>query len=98
MKVATIPVGYADGYSRLFSNKADVLIGGRRCRVLGNVTMDMTMVDVTGVPAAAVGSDVVLIGRQGGEEITACELAEKAGTITYEILTGISERVPRIYV
>lgn len=98
MKIATIPVGYGDGYIRRFSNKADVLIGGRRCRVLGNVTMDMTMVDVTAVKDAAVGSETVLLGRQGGEEVTAQELAAMAETITYEIVTLISARVPRVYV
>lgn len=98
MKIATIPAGYGDGYVRSFSNRADVLIGGRRCRVLGNVTMDMTMVDVTGVKDAAVGSEAVLLGRQGGEEITAAELADIAGTITYEVVTLITSRVPRVYV
>lgn len=97
MKIATIPAGYGDGYLRRFSNKADVLIDGRRCRVLGNVTMDMTMVDVTGVKDAAVGSEAVLLGRQGGEEVTAAELAGLAGTITYEIVTLITGRVPRVY-
>ena len=98
MKIATIPAGYGDGYLRRFSNKADVLIGGRRCRVLGNVTMDMTMVDVTHVKDAAVGSEAVLLGRQGREEITAAELAAMADTITYEIVTLVSGRVPRVYV
>ncbi len=98
MKIATIPAGYGDGYIRRFSNRADVLIGGRRCRVLGNVTMDMTMVDVTGVKEAAVGSEAVLLGRQGAEEITAAELAGLAGTITYEIVTLVTGRVPRVYV
>lgn len=97
MRIATIPVGYADGYRRAFSNSADVLICGKRCRVTGRVTMDMIMADITDVPEARIGSPVVLLGRQGEEEISAEELAEKAGTITYEILTGISERVPRIY-
>jgi alanine racemase len=97
MKIATIPVGYADGYIRRFSNKAEVLIGGKRCRVLGNVTMDMTMVDVTAVKDAAVGSEAVLLGRQGREEVSAQELADIAGTITYEIVTLISARVPRVY-
>jgi alanine racemase len=97
MKIATIPIGYADGYLRRFSNRADVLIGGRRCHVLGNVTMDMTMVDVTAVKDAAVGSEVVLLGRQGQEEVAASELAELAGTITYEVVTLISARVPRVY-
>ncbi len=98
MKIATIPVGYGDGYIRRFSNRADVLIGGLRCRVLGNVTMDMTMVDVTAVKDAAVGSEAVLLGRQGEQEVTAQELADLADTITYEIVTLISARVPRVYV
>ena len=97
MKIATIPAGYGDGYIRRFSNRADVLIGGKRCRVLGNVTMDMTMVDVTGVKDAAVGAEAVLLGRQGGEEVTARELADIAGTINYEIVTLVTPRVPRIY-
>ncbi len=97
MKIATLPAGYGDGYLRRFSNRAEVLISGRRCRVLGNVTMDMTMVDVTGVKEAAVGSEAVLLGRQGGEEITAAELAGLADTITYEIVTLITPRVPRVY-
>lgn len=98
MKIATLPVGYADGYIRRFSNKADVLIGGRRCRVLGNVTMDMLMVDVTEVKDVSAGTEAVLLGRQGSEEITAGELAGIAGTITYEIFTLISARVPRVYI
>ncbi|HAU90519.1 MAG TPA: hypothetical protein DCW72_10020 [Elusimicrobia bacterium] len=97
MKIATIPAGYGDGYIRRFSNRADVLIGGRRCRVLGNVTMDMTMVDVTGVKDAAVGAEAVLLGRQGAEEVTARELADIAGTISYELVTLITARVPRVY-
>jgi alanine racemase len=97
MKIATLPAGYGDGYLRRFSNRAEVLIAGRRCRVLGNVTMDMTMVDVTGVKEAAVGSEAVLLGRQGAEEITAAELAGLADTITYEIVTLITARVPRVY-
>ncbi|OGR45318.1 MAG: alanine racemase [Elusimicrobia bacterium GWA2_61_42] len=97
LKIATLPVGYADGYLRRFSNRADVLIGGLRCRVLGNVTMDMTMVDVTAVKDAAVGSEAVLLGRQGREEVTAQELAALADTITYEVVTLISGRVPRVY-
>jgi alanine racemase len=98
MKIATIPAGYGDGYVRRFSNRADILVGGLRCRVLGNVTMDMVMADVTAVKDAAVGSEAVLLGRQGGQEVTAQELADLADTITYEIVTLISGRVPRVYV
>ena len=97
MKVATIPVGYGDGYLRALSNKADVLIKGVRCRVLGNITMDMCMVDISAVPDARVGDEVVLIGRQGAEEIRAKELAQKAGTIDYELTTLLMPRVPRFY-
>lgn len=97
MKVATIPVGYGDGYLRTLSHKAEVLIGGQRCRVLGNITMDMCMVDVSALPQVRVGDEVVLIGRQGAEQILARELAERAGTIDYEITTLIALRVPRFY-
>ena len=97
MKVATIPVGYGDGYLRALSNKAEVLIGGKRCPVLGNITMDMCMVDISHVPQARVGDEVVLIGKQGSEQIFARELAEKAGTIDYEITTLLMARVPRFY-
>ena len=97
MKVATLPVGYGDGYMRVLSNKATVLIRGQHCRVLGNVTMDMMMVDVTHVPGVCVGDEVVLVGRQGDEEITLKQLAELAGTIDYELCTQLNARVPRIY-
>jgi alanine racemase len=92
--VATVPVGYADGYPRAASGRADVLIRGRRCRVAGNVTMDQVLVDCGDIEVAA-GDDVTLIGAQGAEEITAWELAEAAGTIAYEIVSRIGERVPR---
>ncbi len=97
MTVATIPVGYGDGYVRGFSNKAFVLVAGRKCPVIGNVTMDMTMVDVTDVRDASVGSEVTLIGRDGDAEISACGLADLAGTIPYEVVTLITARVPRVY-
>lgn len=96
--IATIPVGYADGYSRLLSNKADVLVKGKRCPVAGRVTMDMTMIDVTGVKGVALGDEVVLIGQQGKEQIKADELAKIQDTINYEITCAISPRVPRIVV
>jgi alanine racemase len=95
--VATVPVGYEDGYSRAFSSRADVLIRGRRHRVAGSVTMDQLLVDC-GDHAVAPGDEVVLIGRQGQEEVTAAELASIAGTIAYEIVTDIGPRVPREYV
>ncbi len=99
MRVATISAGYADGYPRSLSNRdAAVLIGGRRCPVLGRVTMDLMMADVTASPEVELGEEVVLIGRQGGEEILAAEVAERAGTIAWEIFTGIGSRVRRLYV
>ena len=97
MKVATLPLGYGDGYLRALSNKADILIRGKRCRVLGNVTMDMLMVDITEAGPVAVGDEAVAVGRQGDEEVTYAELAEKAGTIDYELCTLLMPRVPRIY-
>jgi alanine racemase len=95
--VATVPVGYADGYPRSVSSGAEVLIRGRRCRVAGSVTMDQLMADCGDLPVEA-GDDVVLLGRQGAETVTADELAGHAGTITYEVLTRIGQRVPREYV
>jgi len=96
-RIATIAAGYADGYPRSLANKGQVLLHGRRAPVRGRITMDMTMVDVTDIPEAAPGDEVVLIGRQEGETISAGELASWAGTISYEILCGISHRVKRYY-
>lgn len=97
MRVATIALGYGDGFLRSLSNKAPVLVRGQRCRVLGNITMDMCMVDITDVPGAAVGDEVVAAGRQGQQEIRFDELARLAGTIDYELTTLIMPRVPRFY-
>jgi alanine racemase len=94
--VATVPVGYEDGYPRLLSGRADVLIRGRRRRVAGTVTMDQLLADC-GDEEIAEGDEVVLIGSQGDERITADELAGLIGTIGYEIVTAVSERVPREY-
>jgi len=97
MRIATLAVGYADGYQRHLSNRgAEVLIRGQRCPVLGRVTMDQIMVDVTALPEVEAGEEAVLLGRQGETEIFAAELAQKAGTIAYEIFTGIGRRVERI--
>jgi alanine racemase len=96
-RVATLAVGYADGFPRSLSNKGWVLIHGRRVPVIGRVTMDMTMVDVTDVKDCHVGDDVTLIGTQESGEISANEVAEWTGTIPYEILCGIAPRVYRIY-
>ncbi len=97
MVVGTVAVGYGDGYKRCLSGKADVLVHGHRARQIGTICMDQMMIDLTEIPDAAVGDDVVLLGAQGKESITADELAQKAGTISYEILLSISERVPRVY-
>ncbi len=94
--VATVPVGYADGYSRRLSGGGEVLINGVRLPVAGTVTMDQILVDCGG-EAVQVGDEVALMGRQGSEEITADELASKMGTINYEVVCGVSERVPRRY-
>ena len=100
MLVATLPVGYGDGYHRALSGKAQVLIGGRRCPVLGRVCMDQIMADVTDVEKDQIflGAPVVLLGRQGSEEITAEEVAKWAGTISYEILLAATARVPAVYI
>lgn len=100
MRVATLGAGYGDGYPRHLSGKdADVLIGGTRCRLLGRVTMDQVVVDVSHLgDAVAPGDEAVLIGTQGEEMVSACEVAEKAGTIPWEILTGITGRVERVAV
>jgi alanine racemase len=95
--IATLPIGYADGYSRRLSNIGEVLVRGMRVPVVGRVCMDMCMIDVTDVPGASEGDPVVLIGSQAGERITADDIAKKTGTIAYEVLCGISNRVPRIY-
>lgn len=99
MRVATLSAGYADGYPRHLSNcGVAMLVGGKRCPLLGRVTMDLMVIDVTGVPGAEVGDEVVLMGRQGDEEISATELADLAGTINWEIVTRIGSRVRRVYV
>ena len=96
--IATIPAGYADGYTRLLSGKAEVLIHGQRAKVVGNICMDQCMVDVTDIPSVKVGDEVVLFGTQGSQQISADELADKLGTINYEITCMISRRVPRVYI
>jgi alanine racemase len=97
LRVATLTAGYGDGYLRTGSNRAQVLIRGQRCPVLGRVTMDQMIVDVSSLPAVAVEDEVVLIGRQANDEIRVHELAAWFGTIPWEVLTGITYRVPRIY-
>ena len=94
--IATLPIGYADGWTRLLSGKAEVLIGGRRYPMVGRICMDQAMVDL-GDDETSLGAEAVLIGRQGDEAITADEVAEKLGTINYEVVCMIGDRVPRVY-
>lgn len=99
MRVATLSAGYADGYPRHLSNRgAAVLVRGKRCALLGRVTMDLIMIDVSGIDDVGLGEEVVLMGRQGDEEISCAELAERAETITWEIITRVGTRVPRVFV
>ena len=97
MRVATLTAGYGDGYLRVGSNRAQVLIQGRRCRVLGRITMDQMIADVTGMTGVQMGDEAVLIGRQGPAQISVSEVAEWFGTIPWEVFTNITYRVPRLY-
>lgn len=97
-RVATIPVGYADGYPRNLSNKGSVLIKGQRAPIIGRVCMDQFMVDVTDIPGVAEGDTAVLIGKDGADEITVEETAALAGTFNYEFICLISKRVPRVFI
>ncbi|MCL2496067.1 MAG: alanine racemase [Clostridiales bacterium] len=96
-RIATLPLGYADGVPRLVGNKADVLIHGQRARMVGSVCMDQVMADVTDIPAAQTGDEAVIVGQQGGEMITPEELAAHAQTISDEICTRFGQRLPRVY-
>lgn len=96
--LATVSAGYADGLSRSLSSRGYMLVGGHRVPIVGRVCMDLTLLDVGAVQDAAVGDEVVIIGRQGDQQITADEMATTLDTINYEIVTSITSRVPRIYV
>ena len=95
--IATIPAGYADGYNRLLSNKGRVLVNGKSAPIKGRICMDQFMVDITGIDAKE-WDEVVLLGKQGNDEITADEIADTIGTISYEVLCMVSKRVPRVYI
>lgn len=97
-KIATIPIGYADGYPRNLSNKGYVLIHGKKAPITGRVCMDQLMVDVTDIDHVKEGDEVVLVGRDGDETITVEELAELAGSFNYEFICGLGKRIPRIYI
>lgn len=94
--IATLPVGYADGYTRLLFNKGKVIINGRYAKVIGSICMDQCMVDITEIPEAKVGDEVILLGEDG-VKYDADDMADDIGTISYEVLTMISKRVPRVY-
>jgi len=97
-KIATLPLGYADGFNRLLSNNHHVLVKGKYAPVIGRICMDQTMIDVTDIEGVEVGDDVTIFGNQDGEKIAAEEIAKKLNTIPYEVYCGISRRVPRIYI
>ncbi|HLX53898.1 MAG TPA: alanine racemase, partial [Aquella sp.] len=96
-RIVTVPIGYGDGYRRALSNCGEALIHGHKYRVAGTICMDMLMVDIGPDGVAFVGDEVVLIGKQGANEITLDSVAKKCQTITYEILCGFNERIPRVY-
>ena len=96
-RLATIPVGYGDGLLRSASNRGHVLIRGARCPIVGNIAMDLTTIDVSGVPGVGIGDEALLLGEQDGAVLDARDLAKAAGTIPYEVLTNVSRRVPRVY-
>ncbi len=96
-RVATVPIGYADGLFRSLSNKGAMLVREKRCPIIGNISMDLTTLDVTDVEGASIGDEVVVLGEQGAQNISADEVARAAGTISFEILTNVSRRVPRVY-
>jgi alanine racemase len=96
-RIAVLPVGYADGYRRGLSNRGRVIVGNSYAPIVGNISMDLTLIDVTHLPAVEVGDDVLLMGSSGSLKVDAVEIADHCGTVPYEILCGISKRVPRIH-
>ncbi len=98
MTVATVPVGYADGYMRAFSNKASVIVKGKAAPVVGRICMDQFMIDISRIPGVEMGDEVILLGEDKGLSIDADKLAELGGTISYEILCAVGKRVPRVYI
>lgn len=97
-RIAVLPVGYADGYPRLLSNRARVIVGGEYAPVVGRVSMDLTIIDVSHISGVAVGDEVILIGAVSGKSVDAVELARLRESVPYEILCGLSQRVPRVYI
>jgi len=97
-RIATVPVGYADGLSRALSNRGGAIVNDQYARMVGHISMDLTLLDATDIPGVAVGDEVILIGKSESCAITALEVAEQLGTVPYEVLSSIGKRVPRIYV
>lgn len=97
MRIATIPIGYADGFTRLLSNNAEVLVGGKRAKVVGRICMDQCMIDVTNVNNVNVGDEVVIFGKMGNEVLPVDNISDAIGTINYEMLCIIGKRIPRVY-
>jgi alanine racemase len=96
-RIATLPIGYEDGLARALSNRGHVLVRERVAPIVGRVSMDLTLVDVTDIPGAAIGDWAVVIGVDGSSEITVEDVAARIGTLSYEVTCGISGRVPRVY-
>jgi alanine racemase len=97
-RVATVPVGYADGLNRALSNRGHAIVRGRPARLVGNISMDLSLLDVTDIPGVNVGDEVMLLGRSGEASITAFDIAQMLDTVPYEVLCLIGKRVPRLYV
>jgi alanine racemase len=97
-KIAILPVGYADGLSRQLSSRGQVIVRGDYAAIVGNISMDITLIDVTHIPGVAVGDEVILLGAAGSRRVTAWDHASFSRTLPYEVLCGISKRVPRTYV
>ncbi|HLY63189.1 MAG TPA: alanine racemase [Terriglobia bacterium] len=97
-RIATVPVGYADGLNRALSSRGHAIVRGQRGPIVGNISMDLTLLDVTDIPGVAVGDEVILIGSSDGASVSALDIARQIGTVPYEILCTIGKRVPRIYV
>jgi alanine racemase len=97
-RIATIPIGYADGYSRLLSSRGEMIVRGKKAPILGRVCMDFTMIDVGHIPGAALGDEVIILGSQGEEKITATQIAAAIGTINYEVVASLTKRMPIRYI
>lgn len=97
-QIAILPIGYYDGLDRKLSNKGEILVSGKRAKIIGRICMNLTMIDITGIKSVKIGDEVVIIGRQGREQITADDIAEKIGTISYEVLTRLRENLNKYYI